>query len=100
MTVRAKFKVDTIERAIISVAVKDADGKPVLDGKGYTKYEPGEVRTVKLSPVYTNGDPNHENSKFWAASPSGQVTLGCANLSAADYFELGGEYYLDFTKAP
>ncbi len=46
-----------------------------------------------------NGDPNHENTKFWQASPSGQIQIGCANLAAAEAFELGREYYVDFTPA-
>lgn len=39
-------------------------------------------------------------SLFWNASPSGSLELGCINLVAADRFELGKEYYLDFTPAP
>lgn len=85
--VRAKFKVDRVER--IMSTVPDEQGK----------YVPGEVRTVTLSPVYGNGDPAHENTKFWKASPSGQIQLGCANLRAAEAFELGKEYYVDFTLA-
>jgi hypothetical protein len=57
------------------------------------------MRTVRMSPVYANNDPNHENSKFWDASPSGGLTLGTINPAAWEQFELGKEYYLDFTKA-
>ncbi len=81
MTVRAKFKVETISRQ-----------------KHWDKAQ-GEIQTIKLSPVYGNNDPQHENTKFWAATPSGSVELGTVNGSAAAYFELGEEYYLDFTKA-
>jgi len=88
---RAKFKVDQIQRIQGSVPKVGDDGK--------TTYSAGEVRTVILSPVYGNGDPAHENTKFWQQSPSGQITLGCANLVAADVFELGREYYVDFTPA-
>lgn len=93
MTVRAKFKVDTIERGLTSQATgdKDENGRPV--------YAAAEIQTVVMSPVYGNGDPEHENTKFWAYSPTGQLRLGTVNESAARYFELGGEYYLDFTKA-
>ncbi len=90
-TVRAKFKVDSINRHTASVA------GPVVEGR--QTWLPGEVRTIQMSPVYGNGDPQHENTKFWQASPSGQLTLGCANLAAAEHFELGKEYYLDFTLA-
>lgn len=77
--VRAKFKVDSITR---------------------TKYSGNdEMYTVKLSPVYANGDPEHENSKFWKYTPSGVIELGTVNASAAEYFKLGEEYYIDFTHA-
>ncbi|MGO9022601.1 MAG: hypothetical protein ACLQVJ_30060 [Syntrophobacteraceae bacterium] len=91
--VRAKFKVDSIRREHASrVAGKDPK-------TGYPIYEPIEVRTIVMSPVYGNADPDHENTKFWEASPSGKLELGCANLAAAEVFELGQEYYIDFTKA-
>lgn len=97
--VRAKFKVDSIESTLSSRSVKDAKGNTVKDDRGYDKREPCEMRTIKMSPVYANGDPNHENTKFWQASPSGQLSLGCVNLDAAKQFELGKEYYIDFTPA-
>lgn len=89
--VRAKFKVDKIERILGTVPKVGEDGK--------STWVPGEVRSVILSPVYGNGDPAHENTKFWQASPSGQIVIGCANLQAAEAFELGAEYYVDFTPA-
>jgi hypothetical protein len=78
MKVRAKFKVDEIKRHL---------------------YGKEEMRTVVLSPVYGNSDAGHENTNFWKATPSGKVELGCVNLAAADAFELGKEYYIDFIKA-
>ena len=78
MTVRAKFTVNSITRA---------------------KWGEQEVQTIKLSPVYGNGDPEHENTKFWQASPSGSIELGTVNEAAARQFELGKEYYIDFTPA-
>lgn len=90
--VRAKFKVDSIRREnqMRQVGKNDA---------GTPRYAHVEVRTVVMSPVYGGGDPNHENVKFWDATPSGKLELGCANLAAAEMFELGKEYYLDFTPA-
>ncbi len=91
--VRAKFRVTSIDRMTASVPSSEADEA------GRTKYVHGEVRTVTLRPVYGNGDPNHENTKFWAASPSGEIKLGCANLAAAECFGLDQEFYVDFTPA-
>lgn len=77
MSVRAKFKVDSIERS-----------------KHYG--EGSEMQTIKMTPVYGNSE---ENKKFYAASPSGQIHLGTINPEAAKQFELGKEYYVDFTPA-
>ena len=79
-SVRAKFRVEKITRQ------NNWNGSK-------------ELRTVSLSPVYGGNDPNHENAKFWQASPSGSLELGCINLDAAEAFELGKEYYIDFTPA-
>lgn len=94
--VRAKFAVVSIE------ATKNHhyphqkdDGTP-----DYTKPEPVELRTITLAPVYGNGDPDHENTKFWQASPSGSIQLGTINPDAWAAFDLGAEYYVDFTRAP
>ncbi len=62
--------------------------------------EPPEMHTVKMVPVYGNNDPNHENSKFWKWTPAGEISLGTINPDAAKAFEIGGEYYVDFTPAP
>lgn len=86
MFVRAKFKVDKIERQIY--------GR--YDSKTNTS-TPVEMQTVVMSPVYSN-EEGTENKKFWDASPSRQLTLGCINQAAWQHFELGKEYYIDFTK--
>lgn len=83
--VRAKFKVTAIERTM----------RHKWDTKKQTSI-PQEVRTVKLQPVY--GEEG-ENKAFWDASPSGSIELGCANLEAAEMFELEKEYYIEFSPA-
>lgn len=55
---------------------------------------------LRLEAVYGNGDPNHENSKFFRWTPSGTLTMGVVNPAAAEQFDEGQEYYLDFTPAP
>lgn len=81
MSVRAKFVVNSITRT-----------------KAWNP-QMGEVQTIKLSPVTGGSNESEENKKFWAATPSGSVEIGTVNKNAGDYFELGKEYYLDFTKA-
>lgn len=78
MTVRAKFVVNSITRTLHWDKAK------------------GEIATIKLYPV-TSG--SEENKSFYAATPSGSIELGTVNQLAADAFELGKEYYVDFTKA-
>ena len=78
MPVRAKFKVESITRK---------------RGWGDIK----EVHDVDLTPVCSGSE---ENKKFFAATPSGSIRLTCANAAATDQFELGKEYYVDFTPAP
>ena len=78
MSVRAKFKVNKIGRQAV--------------GAGQ------ELVTVEMCPVFSE-HPGHENKRFWNATPSGSIEIGCANPSVADSFELGGEYYVDFSPA-
>lgn len=99
MSVRCKFVLNSITRTISSRCVTNEDGSVKKDEKGYTVYEPYVVSTIKMSPVYSN-DPNHENKKFWDASPGGQFELNCVNEQAVAQLELGQEYYLDIHPAP
>ena len=92
MSVRSKFKVNKIERTLSS----KRDG---VDDKGRDRYVNVEMNTIVMSPVYANNDPEHENSKFWNATPSGEIRLGVINLEAALEFELDKEYYVDFSPA-
>lgn len=60
--------------------------------------------SLDLSPVmpaYKDGkvDPDDENSKFFKASPSGKIELSVVNPEAAAQFEVGKEYFVDFTPA-
>ena len=78
MSVRAKFKVESIER------------------RKHWDRTKGEVHTVRLSPVVGGST---ENEQFYAATPGGSMELGTVSDDAAKNFELGAEYYIDFTKA-
>lgn len=55
--------------------------------------------TVRMSPVYGNGDPSHENTKFWSASPSGSFVMQCVSADAVRLFDIGKEYYFEITAA-
>lgn len=90
MSVRAKFKVQKIERQSYTRSEKGPDGKD--------RMVKDELQTIVLQPVYSS-DPESENRAFWRSSPSGEIRLGTINLDAAAQFDLDGEYYVDFTKA-
>lgn len=51
---------------------------------------------VRLNAVYANGEANKEWSKW---TPNGQITMTITNPAAAELFELGKEYFVDFTPA-
>ena len=91
MATRAKFKVDKIDSTLQSRRI-DPNGK--WDGNNL---ESVEMRTIHLSPVYGNGDPAHENTKFWNATPAGKIELGTINPEAWAMFRLGEEVYIDFS---
>lgn len=73
--VRAKFKVSNI-----------------------THHDGGST-SLEMFPVYSS-DPNHENKSFSDATPSGNIKLSISQgRPAASMFEVGKEYYVDFTPA-
>ena len=73
MTVRAKFVVDSVLHT---------------SGRGVK---------VELQPV-TSG--SEENKNFWKYTPSGKLEMWMSEgVPAADQFEPGQQYYLDFTLA-
>lgn len=53
---------------------------------------PGEFLFDAKFTAVTSDSP--ENSEFWAATPSGTLTVGTVK---ADVFEPGQDYYLDIT---
>ena len=51
---------------------------------------------IKLEAV-TSG--SEENKTFFKYTPSGQISMGTINKEAAAQFEVGKEYYIDFSPA-
>ena len=51
---------------------------------------------LSFYPVYQGSE---ENKEFFKYTPSGTVTFGVTNTAVAEKFEVGKEYYLDFTPA-
>lgn len=72
MTVRAKFRVTSKDQA----------------GNGES--------AISLQAVV---DGSAENKEFFKYTPSGAITMGVVNGAAAAQFEIGKEYFVDFTPA-
>lgn len=71
MTVRSKFKVQSV-----------------------TSTEAGAA--IKLGPV-VSGSP--ENAEFFKYTPAGEISISTINPAAAEQFKPGAEFYVDFTPA-
>ena len=82
MTVRAKFTCESITREF---------------QRGWGVHRDTVRHTVKMRPV--SGNDSDENKKFWDATPTGRIEIGCAKAETAGLFELGKDYYVDFTPA-
>ena len=95
MAVRAKFKVQRIERFMTSKAVR----RELADHSVRSEYVPCEAWNIVMAPVAGGGDPNHENATFWNATPGGEIKLMTVNADAVKAFDLDGEFYVDFTPA-
>jgi len=57
---------------------------------------PFKMVSVVLNPVMYG---SKVNKTFYRYTPSGKIELSNLNDVAADQFEVGKEYYVDFTKA-
>jgi hypothetical protein len=100
MAVRAKFRLNSYTT---EMHTQYPHTKPVEVGPGTVRHDPDysrpeqvEKRTLNFTPV---GDSSPENKSFWEWTPSGSLQLGCVNQEAWKRFEIGKEYYLDFTPA-
>ena len=82
MNVRAKFYCTSVTR-MMGTANNPETGK----------YESCVVFDYKFNAVSSGSD---ENKKFFASTPSGSMSLSSVR---DDLFEVGKEYYLDFSPA-
>ncbi|GAA6621591.1 hypothetical protein [Scytonema sp. NUACC26] len=61
-----------------------------------TEYANIAGKKIIMSPVLTG---SFENEQFYKSTPNGNLEMFINGGSATGYFEIGKEYYLDFTKA-
>lgn len=57
----------------------------------------GESAAIRLVPVSSGSE---ENEEFFKWTPGGEIYLSVVNPAAAEQFEVGKEYFVDFTPAP
>lgn len=58
-------------------------------------------RTINGGSVDLRAVTRGEDNKVWAsATPSGQITMTIRNELALDFYDVGEEYFVDFTRAP
>lgn len=58
-------------------------------------------RTTYGGKVVLRAVTRGEDNKQWAsATPSGEITMTIRNELALDFYDVGEEYYVDFTRAP
>jgi hypothetical protein len=63
---------------------------------GYLPEPANKTTKVILYPVLGESE---ENKAYWKYTPSGKLEMQMINKEAADVFEVGKEYYIDFTPA-
>ncbi len=72
----------------------------MIDSWENGKTVPKKLVTLEFRPVNPkHDDPSDENRRFWSATPTGMIELGMVNQAAVDQFELGKEYYIEFSEA-
>lgn len=71
-------------------------GKFKLIESTQVEYNP-DVRKLKFQAVCNDG--TEENEKFHKYTPNGEVSMTVDNPAASEQFELGKQYYVDFTPA-
>ena len=96
MNIKAKFKVDSKKETL---SAQDINGVLKSVKLVTVEFSPVTCTYVKDAATGKWVISESENTNFWKASPSGKLELGCINLEAANAFELGKEYYLEFSPA-
>jgi hypothetical protein len=77
MTVRAKFKVQSITET------------------KHWQADKGNMFTIQMNPVSSGSE---ENKSFFEATPSGEIKMTVTN-GVGKLFPVGSEFYVDFTPA-
>jgi hypothetical protein len=87
-------------RAKLRVAeVKDIGEWSIYENNDYANPIPCTAKQVRLTAVtFNQDDPTPENERFNRATPSAQFEMTILNPTAAEAFQVGDEFYADFTR--
>lgn len=77
--------------------VEKVRGKFFVIGFRKDKY-PGATPMIELAAVSADDKERSENTMFSSATPYGEIKMQISNTEAAEFFKLGDEVYVDFTK--
>lgn len=97
MSTRCKMYLMSKKETANQTITKIVNGEIAVDEKGKRQTEQGPAYDLTFSAVYHNDDPKHENSRFWAYTPSATFEVKTVNPAVADKLVVGKEYYVDIT---
>lgn len=107
MTTRCKMRIDEVGFVMSSKRRMNHDGTVHRLPNGAEVWDPMPAVSLKATPVYGNGDPNSENTRFWQSTPNGQLSLSVINKEAMLSLGVetvedltGRELYVDLTLVP
>lgn len=109
MAVRAKFRCSSIRLTPSSAMTPEfaelyekhgyPEAKRIAEEQGIEQNRQFNQPTVELFAVTPANGATDENKAFFAATPAAKIEMTITNPDAAETFELGKEYYVDFSPA-
>ncbi len=63
-----------------------------------TQYARFSGAKIEMAPVHSD-ESEHPNRAFWQATPNGKIEMQINNPSAIQQFEVGKEYFVEFSPA-
>lgn len=77
--------------------VEKVRGKFFVIGIRKDRYQPAAPATIELAAVSASDKEKAENCMFHKYTPFGEIKMQIDNPPASSVFELGQEFYVDFT---
>lgn len=84
------------DRLVSAIKQKLEEFKMSVRCKFVCSFKDEKTGQICFHPVYEGSE---ENRKFFQATPGGDIRFFTVNLAALNSFEMGKEYYVDFSPA-